>query len=43
VMKLAKELFEARKHGVVPEFVFVLEEAHNFCPERSFGETPSSR
>jgi hypothetical protein len=43
VMKLAKELFEARKHGVVPEFVFVLEEAHNFCPERSFGETPSSK
>jgi hypothetical protein len=43
VMKLAKELFEARKRNIIPEFIFVLEEGHNFCPERSFGETPSSK
>jgi hypothetical protein len=43
VMKLAKELFEARKYGKIPEFLLVIEEAHNFCPERGFGEVPSSK
>ena len=43
VMKLAEELFRARKHNKIPPFLFVLEEAHNFCPERGFGEVPSSR
>ncbi len=43
VFKLAKELFNARKYGKIPEFFFVLEEAHNFCPERGLGEVASSK
>jgi hypothetical protein len=43
VMKLAKELFEARKFGKIPEFLMVIEEAHNFAPERGFGEVSSSK
>ena len=43
VLKIAKELFNARKHGKVPEFFFVVEEAHNFCPERGLGEVSSSK
>lgn len=43
VFKLAKELFNARKYGKIPEFFFVIEEAHNFCPERSLGEVASSK
>lgn len=43
VMKLSKELFEARKYGKVPEFLMVVEEAHNFAPERGFGEVSSSK
>jgi len=41
--KLAKDLFELRKVNKVPPFFLVIEEAHNFCPERSFGETTSSK
>ena len=43
VLKLAEELFNARKYGRIPLFLFVVEEAHNFCPERGFGEVASSR
>ena len=43
VMKLAEELFSSRKRGKIPPFLFVLEEAHNFCPERGFGEVASSK
>jgi DNA helicase HerA-like ATPase len=43
VMKLAEELFSARKRGRIPPFLFALEEAHNFCPERGFGEVASSK
>ncbi|HDD45999.1 MAG TPA: ATP-binding protein [Candidatus Aenigmarchaeota archaeon] len=43
VMKLAEELFAARKRNEIPEFFFVIEEAHNYCPERGFGEVPSSK
>lgn len=43
VLKLVDELFEARKHGKIPSFLLVLEEAHNFCPERGFGEVASSK
>jgi len=43
VFKLLDELFEARKRGDVPGFFLVVEEAHNFCPERGFGEVSSSR
>lgn len=43
VAGLCKELFQARKKNLIPPFFLVLEEAHNFCPERSFGETKSSK
>ncbi len=42
-MKIAKELFDARKYGKIPEFLLVIEEAHNFAPERGFGEVCSSK
>ncbi len=41
--KVMQELFAARKAGKVPGFFLVLEEAHNFCPERGFGEVSSSK
>jgi len=42
VYKLVKELFEERKKGNIPPFFLVIEEAHNYVPERGFGETKSS-
>jgi len=42
VYKLLKDLFHARKIGSVNPHFLVLEEAHNFCPERGFGEVKSS-
>lgn len=42
VAKLMTDLFELRKKEKVPPFFVVIEEAHNFCPERSFGEKKSS-
>ncbi len=41
--KLCKQLFEARKRNEIPPFFLVLEEAHNFAPERGFGEAVSSK
>lgn len=43
VYKLAKDLFNERKKGNIPPFFFVIEESHNFVPERSFNEAKSSR
>ncbi len=43
VYKLLKDLFEARKQEKIPPFFTVIEEAHNYCPERSFGETRCSK
>lgn len=43
VYKLLKDLFEARKLEKIPPFFAVVEEAHNFAPERGFGETKSSK
>ncbi len=43
VYKLCKDLFELRKKNEIPPFFLILEECHNFCPERSFGETKSSK
>lgn len=40
--KLMNDLFEARKKGNIPPFFMVIEEAQNYCPERSFGEAKSS-
>ena len=42
VYKLLKDLFEARKKNKIPPFFLVVEEAHNFAPERGFGEVKSS-
>ena len=43
VYKLAKDLFHLRKQNKIPPFFMVIEEAHNYCPERSFGETKASK
>ncbi|AJF61486.1 TPA: ATP-binding protein [Candidatus Woesearchaeota archaeon] len=43
VYKLIKDLFELRKKEKIPPFFTIIEEAHNYCPERSFGETRSSK
>ena len=42
VYKLLKDLFYARKKAEVPPFFVILEEAHNYVPERNFGEAKSS-
>ncbi|MCL7414215.1 MAG: ATP-binding protein, partial [ANME-2 cluster archaeon] len=42
VAKLCGDLFEARKMGIVPPGMLVVEEAHNFCPERGFDKTHST-
>ncbi len=43
VYKLMKDLYELRKKGKIPPFFTIIEEAHNYCPERSFGETRCSK
>jgi len=43
VAKISKDLFNAIKLGEVPPFFYLVEEAHNFCPERGFGDTLSSQ
>lgn len=42
VYRVCKEVFEGRKMGKIPPFLLVIEEAHNFCPERGFGKAVSS-
>jgi DNA helicase HerA-like ATPase len=42
VARVTKELFEDRKAGKIPPFLLVVEEAHNYCPERGFGSAVSS-
>jgi len=42
VGKIAKDLFNAKKLNQIPDFFFLVEEAHNFCPERGFGDALSS-
>ena len=42
VARLTKQLFDDRKSGKVQPFLFVVEEAHNYCPERGFGNAVSS-
>jgi hypothetical protein len=37
VYKITKDLFNSRKKKKIPAFLLVVEEAHNFCPERGFG------
>jgi uncharacterized protein len=43
VYKLIKDLFELRKKEQIPPFFTIIEEAHNYCPERAFGETKASK
>ena len=42
VYKIVNDLFIERKKNNIPPFFLVLEEAQNYCPERSFGEAKSS-
>ncbi|MFZ2070315.1 MAG: ATP-binding protein [Halobacteriota archaeon] len=42
VYRICKEVFEGRKMGKIPPFMLVIEEAHNFCPERGFEKSVSS-
>lgn len=42
VSRLLSLLFEARKAGTIPPGMVVVEEAHNFCPEKGFLKTTSS-
>ncbi len=39
---LAKQLFDLRKKNRVPPFIMVIEEAHNFVPEKGFGKAMSN-
>ncbi|MDP2908627.1 MAG: ATP-binding protein [Nanoarchaeota archaeon] len=42
VYKIVKDLFLERKKGNIPPFFLVVEEGHNFIPERTYGESKSS-
>lgn len=42
VAQITKKLFDDRKAGKIPPFLFVVEEAHNYCPERGIGKAVSS-
>ncbi|MFH1591295.1 MAG: ATP-binding protein [archaeon] len=42
LLTLSGQLFEERKREKVPPFLLVLEEAHNFVPERGFGDAKST-
>jgi hypothetical protein len=42
VARLTKELFDDRKANKIPPFLLIVEEAHNYCPERGFGNSVSS-
>ncbi|MFB6199714.1 MAG: helicase HerA domain-containing protein [Candidatus Nanohaloarchaea archaeon] len=40
---LAKRLFDLRKKNQVPPFIMVIEEAHNFAPEKGFEQALSNK
>ncbi|MBU0763181.1 MAG: ATP-binding protein [Candidatus Altiarchaeota archaeon] len=42
VARLTRELFHMRTMGKIPELFYLVEESHNFCPERGFGDVMSS-
>jgi len=42
VAYLCREIFEARKRNRIPPGMIVIEEAHNFCPERGYDRAPST-
>ena len=37
------KIFDERKKEAVPPCFIIVDEAHNYCPERGFGETKSSK
>lgn len=41
VTRIANLLWDARKRGEIPAHILVVEEAHNFCPERNVGNAVS--
>ncbi|HEX54735.1 MAG: hypothetical protein DRO90_01150 [Candidatus Altiarchaeales archaeon] len=41
--RIATDLFNSIKISEIPRFLFLIEEAHNFCPERGFGDAFSSQ
>ncbi len=43
VSRICSELFELRKLNEIPAGMIVIEEAHNFIPERGFGKTVSTQ
>ena len=42
VARITKELFDDRKAGKIPPFLMIVEEAHNYCPEKGVGKAVSS-
>jgi DNA helicase HerA-like ATPase len=42
VARITKQLFDDRKAGKIPPFLLIVEEAHNYCPERGFGSAVAS-
>jgi DNA helicase HerA-like ATPase len=40
---LARKLFNARRHGIIPPYLLVVEEAHQFIPEQAGREAAISR
>jgi DNA helicase HerA-like ATPase len=40
---LARKLFNARRHGVIPPYLLIVEEAHQFIPEQAAKEAALSR
>ncbi|MEM4268380.1 MAG: ATP-binding protein [Candidatus Woesearchaeota archaeon] len=43
VYKLLRDLFMERKQNKIPPFFLVIEEAHNFVPEKGYSEAKSSK
>jgi len=40
---LLTDMFESRKAEQIPPAFLIIDEAHNYCPERGFGEAKSSK
>lgn len=43
VYKLLKDLFTERKKGTIPPFFLVVEEAHNYVPEKGYSDAKCSK
>jgi len=41
VARLTKQLFDERKANKIEPFLLIVEEAHNYCPEKGFGNAVS--